>query len=100
MKPAKITAGKGLTMRLLAVSEGGDEHETSQCHGRQRVNHVVACCVGVEVEGGGGDEHEASLHHGRQRVNGVVVAVSGVVTAGKGLMMWLLCQGWSRQAKG
>ena len=100
MKPAKITAGKGLTMRLLAVSEGGDEHETSQCHGRQRVNHMVACCVGVEV-GGGGDEHEASLHHGRQRVNDVV-AVSGVVTAGKGLIMWLLlCQWWgSRQANG
>ena len=98
MKPAKITAGKGLTMWLLAVSEGGDEHEASQCNGRQKVNDVVACCVGVG--GGGGDEHEASLNHGRQRVNDVVVAVSGVVTAGKGLMMWLLCQGWSRQAKG
>lgn len=63
MKPANVTAGKGLTMWLLAVS------------------------------GWVGDEHEASLHHGRQRVNDVVVAVSGVVTTGKGLMMCLLCQG-------
>ena len=42
MKPANVTAGKGLSMWLLGVSEGGDEHEASQRHGRQRVNDVDA----------------------------------------------------------
>ena len=60
---------------FVAVSVGGDQHEASQHHGRQRVNDAVACCVRVG--------------HGRQRVNDVL-AVSGVVTAGKGLMMRLL----------
>ena len=42
-----LTAGKGLMMRLLAVSGCGDQHEASQHHGRQRVNDAVACCVRV-----------------------------------------------------
>ena len=61
-----------------------DEYEASQRHGRQRVNDVDACCVGVEGAGGGMTNMKPAY-----------------TMADKGLMMWLLlCQGWSRQAKG
>ena len=63
---------------FVAVSVGGDQHDASQHHGRQRVNDVVVAVSGVVTAGKGltiwllavsgcGDEHEASQHHGEGR---------------------------------